>query len=613
MAQVESRKPLIYCRVVGSGGRVAHAPALQSRAMMRRRADVPPVDPQPWVALLPPDSFYARLAEQRDVLVTDEPYTALYKDSRRGRPSIPPSLVVLAMLLQYHDDCSDVEAEQRVRFDLRWKHALGLDLEDVGFDATVLCRFRRKLLERGLERALFERLVNAAREAGLIARSAAQVVDSSHVLGAAGVRDTYALLRGGIRKLLRALGSTGGRQTELPERLAWYVDPTCPEKPDLDWTDPAARAQHLREIVADAKAVLALVPTDDPDGLSPLMAEAAGLLAKIVADDVEEGPPPPPKRRGRPRKQGSVETPPPHAQPAPAAEVGPRLRQGVAPDRLVSVVDPEMRWGHKSRQHRWSGYKLHIAEELTSELLTVVATRPANEDDAVPVVEMVDQQEERVGLRPGELLSDGAYGTADVRAALGQRGIEVVARLRPLTDPKHFSKDEFTIDLAAQGGRGSVTCPVGVTTSEYRMARDTHHRPVRLYRFPRAVCAACALRERCLGGPSGRVAHPVRRPPGRQVQLHFHEAVLQQARAAQRTPEQKRALRERLRPRAKVERKLAELLRRHGLRQGRYLGRLKTDLQAVLTGTMVNLKRLLTLAAGDRQTAQALRQALATG
>src|SRR5438128_3182792 len=153
--------------------------------MMRRRGDLPPVAPQPWAALVPADSFYARLAGLRDVLVDDGDYVALYKDSVRGRPSIPPSLVVLAMLLQYHDDCSDAEAEQRLRFDLRWKHALGLGLEDVGFDATVLCHFRRKLLDRGLERALFERLVNAAREAGLIAKTSAQVVDSSHVLGAA--------------------------------------------------------------------------------------------------------------------------------------------------------------------------------------------------------------------------------------------------------------------------------------------------------------------------------------------------------------------------------------------------------------------------------------------
>src|SRR2546423_4929816 len=112
--------------------------------MMRRRRDLPPVRPQPWSALIPPDSFHARLARVGDALVDDDSYAPLYKDSPRGRPSIPPSLVVLTMLLQYYDDCSDAEAEARLCFDLRWKHALGLGLEDTGFDATVLCHFRRK-------------------------------------------------------------------------------------------------------------------------------------------------------------------------------------------------------------------------------------------------------------------------------------------------------------------------------------------------------------------------------------------------------------------------------------------------------------------------------------
>jgi transposase len=230
--------------------------------MMRRRSDLPPVEPQPWSSLVPPDSFHARLAEWRDVLVDDEDYTPLYKDSPKGRPSIPPSLVVLAMLLQYHDDCSDVETEARIRFDLRWKHPLGLTLEDEGFDATVLCHFRRKLLERGLERALFERLVNAAREAGLIAKDATQLLDSSHVLGAAGARDTYALIRGGIRKLLRTLGytpTTRRTRAGLGDRLWWYLDPQAPEKPDIDWSDAEIRAEHLKEIVEDARAALSLV------------------------------------------------------------------------------------------------------------------------------------------------------------------------------------------------------------------------------------------------------------------------------------------------------------------------------------------------------------------
>jgi transposase len=122
--------------------------------MMRHRSDLPPVDPQPWAALIPSDSFYARLATVRDLLVDDELYRPLYKDSPKGRPSIPPSLVVLTMLLQYYDDCSDRATEARVRFDLRWKHALGLDLQDSGFDATVLSVFRRKLWEQDLTRAL---------------------------------------------------------------------------------------------------------------------------------------------------------------------------------------------------------------------------------------------------------------------------------------------------------------------------------------------------------------------------------------------------------------------------------------------------------------------------
>ena len=143
--------------------------------MMRRRSDLPPVAPQPWSTLIPADSFYARLAGMRDVLVDDDSYAVLYKESARGRPSLPPSLVVLTMLLQYHDDCSDAEAEMRVRFDLRWKHALGLALEDTGFDATVLCHFRRKLVEQQMERVLFNRLVNAAREAGLLTKDAEQV------------------------------------------------------------------------------------------------------------------------------------------------------------------------------------------------------------------------------------------------------------------------------------------------------------------------------------------------------------------------------------------------------------------------------------------------------
>jgi transposase len=508
--------------------------------MMRRRSDLPPADPQPWSALVPADSFYARLAEWRDVLVDDEDYAPLYKDSPKGRPSIPPSMVVLAMLLQYHDDCSDAEAEAKMRFDLRWKHALGIGLEDEGFDATVLCHFRRKLLDHGLERVLFEQLVNAAREAGLITKDAAQLLDSSHILGAAGARDTYALIRGGIRKLLRSLGYTPARRDELGDRLRWYVDPEAPEKPQsIDWSDQEARAAHLKEIVEDARQTLSLA---EGAAMTPAANEATALLSKIVSDDVEEGPPSGPKRRGRPPKKEKKDGPlgQPERSSASEEDDGPRLRQGVAKDRVLSIVDPQMRVGHKSKRQSWAGYKVHVAEEPKTELITAVEVRPANEYDADAALPLVERQKKSVGLLPKELLCDGAYGSADVRAELKKLGVEVVAKLRPLTDTKHFRKDEFEIDLSANDGEGSVTCPAGVTTTDFRMSRDGWYRPVKLFRFPREVCAVCELKESCLGGPNGRANNPVRQPPGRQVQLHYHEEVLQKARAEQKTPEQKR-------------------------------------------------------------------------
>jgi len=132
------------------------------------------------------------------------------------------------------------------------------------------------------------------------------VLDSSHILGAAGVRDTFTLLRGGLRKLLRALGYSPTRQGDLTPRVAAYLDPAAPAKPDIDWADAAVRLAALRELVADVREGLALVaPATD----QPAVCEAAALLAKIVADDIEEGPPPGPNRRGRPARTQLAEAP----------------------------------------------------------------------------------------------------------------------------------------------------------------------------------------------------------------------------------------------------------------------------------------------------------------
>jgi Transposase domain (DUF772) len=91
------------------------------------------------------DSFYGFLASHREALFRDEDFTSLYC-SDNGRPSVPPSLLAMALLLQVHDGVSDEEAKARADFDLRWKVALGIGLEERPFAESTLQLFRAHLI-----------------------------------------------------------------------------------------------------------------------------------------------------------------------------------------------------------------------------------------------------------------------------------------------------------------------------------------------------------------------------------------------------------------------------------------------------------------------------------
>src|SRR5437763_26380 len=209
-----------------------------------------------WHDMLPQDSFYARVAQYRPWLVSDAELRDLYQSEIRGNVSIPPSLVCLVLLLMYYDDVSDRQAVERMKYDLRWKLALGVPLDWAGFDRTELVKFRARLIHSDRERLIFDRTVRVAREAGLVGRGERQVLDSTNTIGQAAVMDTYKLLRTAIRKVLRASGL--GTKTALSQHhpsLAPYLENT---KPELNWHDEVARQQHLEQLVTDSQTVLAL-------------------------------------------------------------------------------------------------------------------------------------------------------------------------------------------------------------------------------------------------------------------------------------------------------------------------------------------------------------------
>src|SRR5207237_521400 len=157
-------------------------------------------------------------------------------------------------------------------------------------------------------------------EQGLFAKKVLAIADSTEVMGAAAVMDTYELIRQAITKLIEAAGGPKA----LPTTLRRDARQVVRGKARIDWADPAARRAELGRLAGLGRSLLTFSKSDER------VAEARELLSRILDQDVEDG------------DDGT-----------------PGIRQGVARDRVVSIVDPEMRHGRKSHSQRIDGYKAH--------------------------------------------------------------------------------------------------------------------------------------------------------------------------------------------------------------------------------------------------------------
>jgi hypothetical protein len=210
-------------------------------------------------------------------------------------------------------------------------------------------------------------------------------------------------------------------------------------------------------------------------------------------------------------------------------------------------------------------------------LITAVDVLAGNAADAERALEVVEASEAATGCQVGAVLGDCAYGAGGTRAEFAEAGRTLIAKVPDLQNQGYFAKTDFQIDLEA----GTCTCPNQQTTSDFRPAKGGGGTFV----FATETCATCPLRTQCTRGQGGRT-----------VQLHPQEALLQQARALQRSP----AFGEVRRRRQVVEHRIARLVQL-GIRQARYIGRTRTLFQLCLAAAVANL----TLLAATSDTATA--------
>jgi len=495
---------------------------------------------------LSPTSIYALLHREGHRLFPDEAFADLFQEI--GRWSVPPQIVSVVMVLQRLEGLSDREAVDRFSFDLRWKYAAGgLDFDHPGFVHTVLVDMRERLRRSERPDRIFEAALAVAKSAGLVGRK--RVLDSTALYDAVATQDTVTLIRSAIRGLLRV--ADAALACELRAVLKRDDDYVAAGKPACDWEDPVAREALVGALARDAYAVLLCLEGRE---LLPEVKEAAVLVATVVGQDLEQ------------REDGVF-----------------RIARRVAPDRVISTVDPEARHGHKTASRSFDGYKGHIAVDPDSEIIVKTEVTPGNASDAsaAPALlsDVLAAEPEANKAAGAEVYGDSSYGTAELVEQLEGAGVEANVKVQPPSAVKDkYSKAEFTIDLDAR----TVRCPAGATVA-IAPTQDGGG----LAQFG-SQCAGCPLREKCTSSKDGRT-----------IRVHPREGTLQKARASQKDPAWKAKYRA---TRPKVERKFGHMMsRRHGGRRARVRGCVRVSQDFALLGAAINLKRLAAI--GVRHTA----------
>lgn len=217
--------------------------------------------------------------------------------------------------------------------------------------------------------------------------------------------------------------------SEPSQRLvATYLEQD--RKAEIDWSDAQQRREQLQVLVTDAEAALELATAEV---VTEEVRLSGWLLTKILGDDTEVD------EQGRPR-----------------------LAEGTAEDRIISLTEPEMRHGRKSASRRFNGFKTSLATEPESELLLDLADMSAAAGDGAELLPTIDRVEQQ-GLRVDRAIGDGAYPSGDNLAACATYPAHPVDLVGPLgrgPDPR-VDKAAFEIDLEQE----RITCPYGHQTT----------------------------------------------------------------------------------------------------------------------------------------------------
>jgi len=510
---------------------------------------IPPVTPYPaeqriLKRLTRVRKLFAFLRLHRHEILDEEfqdALAAMYRDTGAGSPPQPPGLMCMALLLQGYMGVSDAEAVELTVMDARWQLVLDrLGATEPAFAQGGLQQFRSRLIAHDLDRRLLEQTVKVARQSKgfdhkKLPKDLRVGIDSRPLATAGRVEDTFNLLGHAGRKIAECAAEMSGLSYSdvcKGSGAEVLLAPSVKAGLDVDWSDREQKDQALEVLVVQLRALSGYVARLMRGELDPLTAFYMEALQQVEEQDLEE-------------QDGRV-----------------RIRQGVAPDRRISIEDPEARHGRKSKSKTINGYKEHMATDLVNDLVLACVVLPANmpEHEAAPTLkDDVNAQ----GFHIDELYVDRAYVSSPAMDRIEDDGGDVVCkpwRAQSSNGLALFTKADFDMDVF----RKTITCPAGeVQKFEFDQ----------VVKFPTERCQPCSMRLRCTTSTTAR-----------SIQIAHDEIRQKRFRGLQATP----GGRAKLRGRVPVEHRQAHSAQRKGNR-ARYLGTRKNTFDLRRAGAIDNL------------------------
>lgn len=442
----------------------------------------------------------------------------------RGRPAEDPELMFKICLLEYLYNLSDVQVIGHIRVNLAYRWFLCLNIDEELPDDTTISYFRVNRVGLDKFKEIFDRLIEKCIEADLIQRQPNRaIIDATHILANVAIPTWLSLVRQAIENVIVDLKPENQSIAEdFQQRYENLLE-------SLKGKTRDEKLPYVLEFASELAQVAEKSLNNVEDQFSPI-----AILKKVISD-----------------------------------------RKDTAEDRIISVVDPEARTGHKSDMRKIQGYKDHIMIDEESEIIISVKVTPANAEDGDQLTDLISQFEENHGTLPTQVTADKGYWFGKNLRYLHENNI--IGNISWMKTKQQasglFSPEDFNFNP----DKMEITCPNNVTTNKFRDRSKRDDRKGYEFCFTKSQCQGCSLRNRCTSSKSVR-----------NVFISKYYFDLKRGREHYQTAEYREASKNRW----LIERKHADKVRNHGLRRTRYLGVERTWIHSILSSIASNIKRM---------------------